>query len=867
MQGVRLGQDELIREFGLSRRLAVRVGALLGKRVDVSATTIEMAASDSAVEKMLLDRRLLSAAEDLDTPTLAEIARETGAQDVGPFAVAEHEGWRTISLEEEQLAADGWEEARDSGALVATGDGGAMLQPEAAQSLFSPEEVARLKLDALTSGESSERVSALRKLRIAPLSAQEKGSIFLRVLLDPIAPARSEAIKGLEEMGFDRDTAEAIQDMLESDGHVRSMAVERVGVLLRRLEPAEQQIALRVLVEGLREVEAADARSHVLRVLGEAADLIARSPQVLEEAARLGMRKVVEVPTREQAWVRDFLFRLAEQNPPGMVDLLARGLETLRDPNLRAFTMVLIAQLELTADDRARLADQMIAQILEDGLEELERQKIGHNLISFGAAALEPLVTAFARGDARQRARLVPLLDMLLVDGPLDSESRNRVARLLLESLAVGERRLRLATYHTRIFSLPDLDRKLRVQAAEILVTHLRATDHPDVLDRVGDMIESLGEAAAPPLLEAVRNATEGPVADRLARVLGRVVSAILLEGGHAPKEKALLTLLRRRINKPGNTAGGYAIALGALAAAGAESQAASREDTDLLLGFFGQAPYVADLIEALGGLAASAHVDLGRKLRILKLLTQVVENSERPAEAAGMQEVRTADGILYEFNDEVAFESEAMPAVIEAMERIYMSPVTTDALRQQVVTELTRVWERVANWDVVWGPQSSQRLALALGRIGSRPHTPTAVCVSIAGSMRRQVNRMGVIQAMGELFQSPLDDEEFNALAVECANATLKHWDHPETAPEEWDIILDAVGLIAARPQFRPRARAVRDLRRRVVGKLFDHFSEGGIAALRPLERIRDCPTAPRKLRDEVRDRLRRALSLAPTS
>ena len=43
MQGVRLGRTEILARFGVSQRLAVRIGALLAKRIDLTAAILESA--------------------------------------------------------------------------------------------------------------------------------------------------------------------------------------------------------------------------------------------------------------------------------------------------------------------------------------------------------------------------------------------------------------------------------------------------------------------------------------------------------------------------------------------------------------------------------------------------------------------------------------------------------------------------------------------------------------------------------------------------------------------------------------------------------------------------------------------------------
>ena len=63
MEGVRLGKEELIRAYGVSQRLAVRVGALLSKGFEVSGTLLEIAGPGSAIEKLLLHPEMLALAD------------------------------------------------------------------------------------------------------------------------------------------------------------------------------------------------------------------------------------------------------------------------------------------------------------------------------------------------------------------------------------------------------------------------------------------------------------------------------------------------------------------------------------------------------------------------------------------------------------------------------------------------------------------------------------------------------------------------------------------------------------------------------------------------------------------------------------
>ena len=109
MEGVRLGKEELVRTYGISQRLAVRVGALLAKGFEVSGTLLEIAGPGSAIEKLLLHPEMLASAERPTVEAIRKLARETGAASEGELALAESPGGgRVLALEEELLAQEGW---------------------------------------------------------------------------------------------------------------------------------------------------------------------------------------------------------------------------------------------------------------------------------------------------------------------------------------------------------------------------------------------------------------------------------------------------------------------------------------------------------------------------------------------------------------------------------------------------------------------------------------------------------------------------------------------------------------------------------------------------------------------------------------
>jgi len=413
LEGVRLGKQDLIARFGMSQRLAVRIGALLAKHVEVTETVLEMAGPGSALERVLLHPQLLEQADALSTRSLGRLVAEVD-KGMDPLAVVTGDEGRLICLEEERLAEQGFggdEGAGEAGTPArreASGDV-ALLGEQEAREMFGPAEIARMKLDALTSADPATRISAIRRLRYAPLSRQEKGGVFLQVLLDPISPVRSEAIDALEGLGFDRDSAQALRDIFSGNEEERNLALDRVGVLLGRLGASEKQVVLTILIEAFREFGSTTSQEHVLRILAEAAEHVVQRRENVREIIRAAVNRLLMQPRELSRPVQTLMLRLSDLVPEEVAAALWGELDTVRNPDLRALLLDIIASTPLSEERKGDVARVILEEIGGERLSETNRQRIGHALARLGGPAVAPLLETFERGDARMKLMLVPL--------------------------------------------------------------------------------------------------------------------------------------------------------------------------------------------------------------------------------------------------------------------------------------------------------------------------------------------------------------------------------------------------------------------------------------------------------------------------
>jgi hypothetical protein len=568
-------------------------------------------------------------------------------------------------------------------------------------------------------------------------------------------------------------------------------------------------------------------------------------------------------PQQLERPVQQLLLRLAELAPEETAQGLSNEIETVRDPNVRACLLALVAECRLPAEKAQELARALLQELTREELREINRQKLGYNLIRrLGEPAMGPLLEAFPAALPRQKLVLIPFLDALCVDSPVPPHHKVKVAEMLLAAAQAGDRNVRLTASRARVFHDAAVPERLRAQLARMLAQDISAYTHPDTLASLGDSLERLAASSVAPLFELVREDHRRPSADRAIRILARITvfrRAELTEG--AALRSQLLHFLKALVQEA-SPSGGFLWALGLLASCEDVETTECREIADLLKGRLGKVPHHAELLDALGYVATRPSLPLPDRIEIARIFSTLMGEHEEGVDEI-LRRRETAEGIEYEFGPRAEFDSVALPVVVDAVRRICLSPATTDALRRQLLDRAIEVWDKVASWTVVWGPRSSEALANALGEIGSMAALDPAQRIRVARALGRDIKRISVVRALAALSKTPDESSEMNETLVEAGLAVLNHWMDSDIAPEERLIVLQSVATIAARAQLR-RTKHVRLLRKAVAQHLLNGLREGQYWATEPLEKLRDAGAVPRELAREVETALRAALAIA---
>ena len=870
MKGVRLNKQELLKRFPISNRLALRVGALLAKKVDVSEAVLEAAEQGSATERLLLDQRILREADSLSADMLAELGESLGLGDCAPLVVAEGDAWRTIALEEEALAEQGWAAAAgaaDAGAADAEARNelvpatSPLLADTEIGDLFNAEELVRLKLAALTSADSAERVSAMRKIMYSAMDNRQKGAILLQVLVDPIATIRSEALKGLEQLGLDHDAAEAMRLLLEDDEKGKLFGAQHLAAMLRDTQEMETQIIYHVLLQAFREAETADVRRHIVRCFSIRPECILRQSALLEDTVEACLRELANDRGTMGDPVRELFSSLGREDSGRTAQAFWRQCTRAQNSAVRTFLLIHIGQMDVTAELREEVVRAMVAEILSDGVVEEDRVRLSYGIARAGPGAVPCLLDSVHAAPPDRQATLVRLLDAICVEQNASAEVKTRVARCFLEIIKIAERRARLPILQAQLCSDPHVPESLQRDMANEFVANMIEFRLPDILEQITLTLELMGGAALAPLLDFAQRNPASEEGDQCFRVLASVLNA--MQGTPPKYQKTVNTFLNlclRQFDQKEVAQGGFAIALAQICASGWTDTGATDGVANHMVEKLWKAPYTYDLLEALSVLSGSDTATLDCKVRIVREFARLLELT--PPEELG-KERETEDGTVYEFGREVDFDTIVLPTVVQGLESIALSQTTTRNLRHHIIDRLIQVWGSVSTYKIVWSPLAVETLAAALGSIGRCPATTMPYRIHIARLLRHQINRMSVVRSLGLLFGSSEMDEELSHLAIETSFEIMTMWGGPETALEERQVFLECITHIAGRPHPHRRSHGVRVLRQRTIEMLFEALKDNVEDIYDLLGELRDCPELSKKQRAEIKDRLDKAMGM----
>ncbi len=862
MRIIQANFDSVVEQFGASRRLATRLGALARAGLLVTETVLEVAASDDGkpLQSLLLSKSLLDAAGTLDSTALAALATDSWFAET-PLAIAVVGTSRVLCLAEES---DAEPATSNSGALIAQQPAGAVIPRDEARRLLAGDEVPRLKLDLVTSSDPGKRLEALRKLYLSELPQDEKLRLFLLGLRDREGDVRAESAKALGGLGLDAGLTENLARAARGTTPERVVAVSNLTRMFARLDDAQRQLAVAMLTEFIEPAEPVELVQAALGALSQHAGTLSDSPLLHLHRQLVSLLQVklshFEEPARKVYGV------LFERDRAMFSRLLSETVEQVGQIELRFFALSLITQHDLPAAGAPAVIEQLIEGLVAGSELDRNYQACAGALTRLGELAVGGLLAALDNATDSGKRKIVDLLGHMLrgthgqSEHPLSDETARRVAQACLALYPNAKPEVCTALLESGFYSHAAVDDALRAQAAQAFLDSLHDFRFERQIELVQEALFRCGHAALPPLRSAIRESAYDVTRISASRILPEVIE----RAGETPAEvlHEISAELRAILDDEDSSfpqRGPLYVALGRIGAHQNADAALALELSQYLREKLGKTSDVYDVLESIGYIAAGANLEANERLECGYLLLQVLTRG-LPGLSGRMRKNEEGELVLH-FGRETTAYTDMIPRILDGLGRMIESPRTPEPLFDRIAAEMLRLWTEIVDFKRVWAPAATMTLARWLGRIAMGGRRSDRMADDIAEVLARKLILLPVMQVLSALVIARQDSERMDLLSARVfAELTKRLNEQPGPEPTERKQILETMAAIARRPRLGDREKDIEHARNVVVEALFEAVRDKMMFARPLLDEFAGTPGLAENLRNDIRRRLKPA-------
>lgn len=860
LEPVRLPPSELKQKYGLSARLAARLGALLKRKMGVSQALLEKASAGSALEQLLLSSLLARASRKLSAARLNKEFHALGGKE--KLAIRARDDWTVIALAEEPEAEEGWGAGPTD--LMHGGAGTAPLLSripglEDTSSLFTPEQIRQLKLMAVAGADVPGRRSAIRQLALSPAKPREKVAIFVNLLSDSEPGIRAEAVAALEMLGLQAPLAQTLRELAEGQPQPRLLAARRLVQFLQYGNPLEGYVIVRSLIGTLNREQEVAARAAMVDAFAAAAPILAIHPAECQEVLRLLVQQLREHPEGLRREVDRALHALAEPMAEFIVRELWQQAQAESEQKARVHIFGFLCQQPLPDDIQPAVVERTARQLGDLHSNDEQALRLGNLLVRHGDLAAQALLDTFPAIHPVQRTFFVELLDRITTEPGRGAShhTKKQVGALFLKLLQAAEATVRLAILEGNLCSDPELDPEIRRQLIPELFANLQNFHHPRTRALVETTVARMGLPVVQPLVEIIRSGTRWQERQVALHLLGKVFAQIKEGSPEVAEGSATAIAICKNIAETERVE----IAAAALDALGDLCSSAPIPGETLgsasrwLRSSLRQARRPFELLRALGKICTNPGTPLGDRLDTVNLFLQLFR-SDLPEVSARASESRSE--VVFELGHEILAYTEMLPTLLQGFQAIALASDIPISLRDRIIEALCLKWRALLDGGEIWGPANATYLLETLRNIGIAKTCSPDQRQRVWRALATEAQNPSVVAALGEICFCAPDDPLLGPLSARFLESALTYWiDGERMERAETPRLLRSFANMISLPALGDDPGRAGRLRAGVLVLLYDALREKVKGMDDVLRSLAAAPGLPPEMRAEISDRL----------
>ncbi|MHC4870515.1 MAG: hypothetical protein ACYTFY_01595 [Planctomycetota bacterium] len=875
-----LTKEDLINNFGCSRKLAARIGTLLSSDIALTATVVEESAENKQLERLLLSSKLRSiTSEQLNDifTDLSGIEEYRQLCDEFPLKITTQEKWTVIAFDEELKAESGFAEvAADSPSrtsltpanIYTDANSTDISNPQTTDHAMNNDLPGGLNLNqlriAVFAGETSaERVSALRKLLFSDFENNLKAEIFIKALSEEDSQLRAASAAALKSIGLSNEVSETLRLLAEGDSEEKKYAARRlsstVGIKSTDLEKSSSVMSL---LGSLRSETDKPALKCAIRSIAEIGHAVSDFSNIIKEVSRLLIEKAVSDLLTLAPDVK-YAFKKFESSFPGMVsDYLLEDYLKTEDLEIKSFLMSCAISGKINDEDKEKYLKAAADCLLKIPAESANTHLIGSFLTNSGQDGIRIIIENFDLADNAHKRFLIRILDNSLRFREIPDRFRFQIAEKCSDLLKSGSKYLIHDIFETRLLAPPRLPDSIKLKTADAICTTLRQFSLPQVLNNIENNLVRLGCEILPVLTKFIVEHPTGKITEIACSSIGRISAESVIESEvNIESLKEALRLMQKMSFSKESSSSHIFLTMGRICSNSViTNEIIEIINTNLFNRLKGDTSD-SQLIEALGWITKNTNSNPESICRITGIALNHIEQAD--SETTISSENISGENI-FRFSGELEIDSELIPACIDAVGHAVLSPNIESSLQDQSIKRLLKRWSECADFTVQWSPGNVSQLSELLGKIGSSNKVENNMKLEIAHTLARKLSEVPILEALTRIIVSEKNLPEFNHLAASISMRILNTIEkEKDLTHEDREIYIGILGKLAVRGNFETRKGSSIELLSRVIDEIIIGVRDGISGSFSIVKEVRENADLPDAISEALEKHLNKFTQL----
>ncbi len=618
---------------------------------------------------------------------------------------------------------------------------------------FSNEQIEEIKLQALTSVDTKERLKSLRTSMYIPIPNKDKIFILTKALSEDDTKIKLESIGFLKYFGIRPQIAEIFKELVSPKISQKKLALDTLLSMVNKLESIEMTVLIIILLSFLK----FENDEKLINTGFQLAEKL--SPKIISNLEwTLALNRIIIGKLSESfstfsensyKLLKTLLYKLDAK----IQEIIFDEIDTIPSKNIKGlFLEAFCNTTTLSKKIISKLPQKIFTELLYWDEMQFECRKLGNCFAKFGIYCLNSIIKNFDSIPQIQKQffiRLInPVCKSLSISEKISNFLETKFIHFLKKLLLNSNKQEFLTILEENIILNVPVSDKFKIKLSIIALKRAGEFMSDRITDLVLILFTKLNINAIDALYKVYTENFDNAIKKVVLKILVNTRSKYDYEKNKKTLDKFLKTL-----------EGDYAFyieikedilkASAALHGVTNMSERKIEQFSSFLKAELPKSSMPWAIVESFTYLVTSESTPLNIILDIANLLINIIHT---PIPEIKIDELKTKDTTIYKIYGSVSIFTDLIPATVICLGKIALHPKISNATRAGILRNLLEKYETLSSFKEVWGPASVSTLINTIKNIATSQYCSLNTQLNILKVFTKSPLTVSICETVSEI-------------------------------------------------------------------------------------------------------------------